>query len=146
MKRRVVLSVVTVLLVLLSAGSAMAEPIAIIVNANNPVSALTISEVKRLYENDTLTWPNGRPVVLYDLRVKDEVRKRFSGIVLGKEPKIVAREWARKKITNMAKNPPMTLKAASLVQKYVGRDAYAIGYLLKGQVTSTAVKIVLTIE
>jgi len=122
------------------------EAVVVIVSADNPMKALSVEEVHKYYENDILNWPNGKKIVLYDLRTKDEARQRFSEAVLGKDPQKVAMEWANKKITNTAKNPPRTVRSAILMQERVAKDPNAIGYMLKSDVTSNKVKIVTTIE
>lgn len=137
--------IITVLLLFFS-KTATAESLAVIVHVDNPVSTLSMVEIKKIYENDVLKWADGKGIVLYDLRVKDEARKKFSTAVLDKEPRKVAMEWASRKISNTAKNPPRTVKAAVLVQSKVGKDPTAIGYLMKEQVNSKKVKIVATID
>ncbi len=130
---------------LLSVIPANADEVVVIVNASNSED-ISVAEIKKLYENHTLNWSNGSKVVLYDLPVKDEARKKFSNAVLGKDAGKVAMEWASKKITNTAKNPPRTLKSAVLVQSKVGKDPNAIGYLFKSKVTNKDVRIVATLK
>ena len=122
------------------------EPLVIIVNAESKIESLTAEEVAQFYNNDKLTWPDGKQVVLYDLKVKDEARARFSRHVLDKEPDKVAMEWASRKITNTAKNPPRTVSSAVLMETRVAKDPAAVGYLLKSKVTSDRVRIVHVIE
>jgi ABC-type phosphate transport system substrate-binding protein len=122
------------------------QAVVVIVSTANPVTSLSIDQVNKFYENDILHWDNGKRVVLYDLRTQDEARKKFSTIVLGKDPEKVAMEWANKKITNTAKNPPSTVRSAVLLQERVAQNPNAIGYLLKSELTSKGVKIVTTIE
>lgn len=122
------------------------DTIVIIVNRDNPVKSLSIAEVRKFYENDVLEWPDGTAVVLYDLPIKDDARKVFSDNVLGKDAGEVAMEWASKKITNTAKNPPLTLKSPVLIQDRVGKNSAAMGYILKSKVSSGKVKVVGTIN
>ncbi|MBI5327357.1 MAG: hypothetical protein HZB80_03550 [Deltaproteobacteria bacterium] len=123
-----------------------AEQIAVIVNKANQVSKMSSDEVKKLYTNDVLTWSDGKNVNLYDLSTGDPARKDFSNKVLGKDAEKVAEEWANKKITNSAKNPPITVKSSILVLDRVGKDVSAIGYLLKKDVKGENVKIIATID
>ncbi len=147
MKNKTVSSVVLIIsFILIWAGSVQAEEIVVIVNANNPVEKLTMAEIKKYYENVLLKWPHGTKVTLYDLRVKDDIRKKFSQIVLGKDPRRVAMDWANKRITNTAKNPPRTLTSGILVQDKVSKEKAAMGYLLKSMVSNSNVKIVATVD
>ncbi len=123
-----------------------ADPVVVIVNSANPVNSLDVDAVRKYYENDLLQWEDGRKVTLYDLRVKDEARETFSRTVLQKEPDTVAMEWANKKITNTAKNPPRTVSSEVLMQARVGKDPGAIGYLRRSALSSEGVKVVATLE
>ncbi len=128
------------------ASVAGAESIAFIVNAGNPVGSMSPAEIKKFYENDTVKWPDGKNIVLYDLPVKNDARKKVSTAVLGKDADEVARDWANKKITNTAKNPPVVVSSGVLVQSRVADDPGAIGYLPKGDVANGKVKIIAVIE
>ncbi len=123
-----------------------ADPVVVIVNTDNPVTSLDLDTVRKYYENDLLQWEDGRKITLYDLRVKDEARGTFSRDVLQKEPGTVAMEWANKKITNTAKNPPRTVSSEVLMQARVGKDPGAIGYLRRSTLSSDQVKVVATLE
>ncbi len=125
---------------------AAADPVVVIVNTANPVTSLDLNTVRKFYENDLLQWDDGKKITLYDLRVKDEARQRFSREVLQKEPDMVAMEWANQKITNTAKNPPRTVSSEVLMQARVGKDPAAIGYLHRSELSSDQVKVVATLE
>ena len=127
-------------------AAAFAEPVAVIVNASNPVSSMSVAEIRKLYENDAVKWPDSKPVALFDLPVKNDVRKKFSSAVHGKAPEEVTRDWANKKITNTAKNPPVTVSSAVVIQSKVSEDTGAIGYLSKTDVTSSKVKVIAVID
>lgn len=123
-----------------------AEEVAIIVSVDNPISKMSLDEIKNYYDDNVLNWPGGDKVVAYDLPTKHDARKVFSNAVMGKNARDVAMEWANRKITNTAKNPPYTLKSEVLIQNKVGKDSNAIGYILKSKVTSSKVKIVAVIK
>ena len=148
MKKLIYLFAVAAILFTAPTAGALAggEPVAIIVNKDNPIASISLSDIKKFYENDALEWPDGTRIVLYDLPVKNEARKTFSDRVLGKGARDVAMEWANRKITNTAKNPPLTLKSPVLTQARVGKNPSAIGYLPKSAVKSNKVKIVAIIE
>ncbi len=129
-----------------TASAGAGEAVVVIVNADNPVKTLSVEDVRHYYENDVLNWPNGKKIHLYDLLTQDPAREKFSDTVLEKDAQKVAMEWAGRKITQTAKNPPKTVRSATLMQARVARDPNAIGYLLKGNITSKKVKVVTTIE
>ncbi|MBE9503636.1 MAG: hypothetical protein IME96_05625 [Proteobacteria bacterium] len=148
MKIKILIFLATSVFFLLSSSSksAIAEEIAVVVNKDNPVETLSLEEVKDFYKNNVLTWSDGSRVVMYDLPVKHEVRKVFSVVLLGKEAKEVAREWANKKITNTAKNPPFTLKSEVLIQHKVSKSVAAIGYVRKSKLSRDKVRVVAVIK
>ncbi|MBE9502571.1 MAG: hypothetical protein IME96_00165 [Proteobacteria bacterium] len=133
-------------LLLFSSETAKAEPVAVIVNAGNSAQSLTIEDLRKYYENDILSWPDGTRIVLINLSVNSDARKKFSRTVLKREALDVAREWSNRKITNTAKNPPLVVKSELLVQARIARISNAIGYLAMSKVTSDKVRIVLTIK
>lgn len=123
--------------------AAAAEPIAVIVNRENPVEALTEHDIRKIYTNHTLNWPGGAMVTIYDLAMQSPLRAIFSDRILGSTPEKVAEEWAHLKITNQAKNPPITMKSEMLIIRKVASEKGAIGYVSMGLVTNNpAVKIV----
>ena len=125
--------------------SAFAENIVVIVNDSNNQS-LTSSDVKAIYSDNIIQWNDGTSIKAYDLPVKDESRESFSQKVLGTSARATAKEWANRKITNTAKNPPKT-KKERLVVASVKKKANAIGYVsesaIKGQ---DGVKVIMTIK
>lgn len=112
-----------------NAGAVLAGTVAVIVNSSNQHRSMSTEEIKRLYTNAALAWPDGTPVTLYDLALNDPVRSVFSESVLRKSPMSVAEEWAHLKITNQAKNPPIAIKSEALIVRRVSREKGAIGYV-----------------
>ncbi len=110
------------------------DPVAVIVNRDNPVEEMNANGIKRIYTNSVLSWPDGTPITIYDLDIRDPLRESFSGQILGKTPGKVAEEWAHLKITNQAKNPPQTVKSEALIIRRVSREKGAIGYVSLGLV------------
>lgn len=137
---------------MLTAIGAVAAPkddtIAIIVNRSSPVKELGEREIKQIYTNAILRWPEeNTPIVIFDLSISDPVRRKFSNAVIGRSPEKVAEDWAHLKITNQAVNPPITLKSQRLIIKRVALKKGAIGYVAKRMIEKDdKVRIVLTIK
>jgi ABC-type phosphate transport system substrate-binding protein len=124
-----------------------AEPVAVIVNSENTAGGMDPGEIRKMYTNNTLIWPDGSPVILYDLLIENRLREVFSSRILGKDPERVAEEWAHLKITNQAKNPPVTMKSEALIIKRVASERGAIGYVSLSAVRNNPrVRVVFTIE
>jgi ABC-type phosphate transport system substrate-binding protein len=126
---RAVFFIAAFVLVAFNAASALAETVAVIVNSSNQQRSLSVEEIRKFYTNSVLEWPDGTPVTLYDLDMRDPVRSVFSEAVLKKTPVSVAEEWAHLKITNQAKNPPIAIKSEALIVRRVSREKGAIGYV-----------------
>lgn len=124
---------------------AWAEKVAVIVNAANQ-QKLTAHDIKNIYLDNIITWDNGDRIKSYDLPVKNDARQAFSNEVLNMRAQNVAREWANKKITNTAKNPPRTTRDR-LVAAFVAKDPDAIGYVPAAMVQGNSdVRVVMTVE
>lgn len=145
---KLILSLITVIfLYILPAAGYCSEPVAVIVNRDNRVEGLSQGELRKIYTNNILNWPDGTPIIIYDLSVQDPMRHVFSGKILEKSPDKVAEEWAHLKITNEAKNPPLTLKSEALIIRRVSNEKGAIGYVSLSTVTRNPdVKVVFTIQ
>jgi ABC-type phosphate transport system substrate-binding protein len=124
-----------------------AETMAVVVNKNNPVASLSIAQIKRIYQDGMVRWPGGDKIKVYDLPVDNPGRVRFSKEVLGKAADRVASEWANKKVTNTAKNPPRIVKSKVLMLYKVSKSKSAIGYLPLSMAKGKAmVKVMATID
>ena len=129
-------------------GTASAgEKVVVIVNeANANAQGVTAADLKNMYNDIVIHWSNDQPIDLYDTPVSAEARKIFSEKVLGVSPNEAAREWANRKITNTAKNPPKTTKE-ELVPKLVARDPNAIGYVSASVAEGKqGIKVIMTLE
>lgn len=126
---RVVIAIAAILLALGQWAAATAETVAVIVNISNQQKSLSVEEIRKLYTNAALAWPDGTPVTLYDLAMTDPARAVFSEAILNKDPVDVAEDWAHLKITNQAKNPPVAIKSEALIVRRVSREKGAIGYV-----------------
>jgi len=130
----------------LSADTAFSESIAIIVNRDNPVKSLSEQDLKKFYSDISVKWASGDRVKIYDLPINDEARRIFSAKILKRSPEDVTMEWANKRITNTAKNPPNTLKSQVLMQSKVASEKGGLGYMFADKVNHKKVKVVLTIK
>lgn len=144
---RSIISIVIAVVFSLQARASFAETVAVIVNNGNPVNSLDLNKIRKIYTNNTLSWPDGMPIAIYDLSVHDPLRAVFSENVLGKAPSKVAEEWAHLKITNQAKNPPMPVKSQQLIIRRVAKEKGAIGYVsLSAVKDNSEVKVVNTLQ
>ena len=127
-------------------GTVMADDkVVVIVNEANS-QMLSTTDLKNMYNDIVIHWTNNQPIDLYDIPVAAQARKIFSEKVLGVSPSEAARDWANRKITNTAKNPPKTTKEA-LVPKFVANDPNAIGYVSASEAEGKkGIKVIMTLE
>jgi len=142
MKKGIIALVIYVALI----GTAAAgDKVVVIVNKAN-AQGVTASDLKNMYNDIVIHWSNNEPIDMYDTPVSAEARKIFSEKILGMTPSEAAREWANRKITNTAKNPPKTTKE-ELVPKLVARDPNAIGYVSASVAEGKeGIKVIMTLE
>jgi len=62
------------------------DSVAVIVHKDNPVSGLTLAELKDLYTGKATTWSDGRPVVLFNRNSDSGTRECFQHVVLQNAP------------------------------------------------------------
>jgi ABC-type phosphate transport system substrate-binding protein len=131
----------------LAAAPAGAETMAVVVNKNNPIASLSVAQIRRIYQDEMVRWPGGDKIEVYDLPVDNPGRAQFSRRVIGKAADRVAADWANKKITNTAKNPPKIVKSKVLMLYKVSKSKSAIGYLPLAMAKGKAmVKVMATID
>ncbi len=146
-------SLITIFIAFFIACSALvvspanAETMVVVVNKKNPMTSLSIAQVKRIYSDDMVRWPDGEKIRVYDLPVDNSDRAHFSRSVIGKDAAKVASEWANKSVTNTAKNPPTIVKSKVLMLYKVSKSKTAIGYLPASMAKGKAMlKVMTTID
>ncbi len=131
---------------MLVVAQAKAEPLAVIVNTDNPVNSLSFKKIRMIYHDETIVWSGGKKINAYDLSVKSPERALFSKKIMGKSPDKIAEEWANKKITDSSKNQPRVVSKMELVLYRVKKDKFAIGYvplsMISGDISVKKVAVV----
>ena len=61
------------------------DGVVVIVHKNNPVGNLSVAELKDLFTGKTASWPDGKPVVLFNRNADSGTREVFQEHVLGKD-------------------------------------------------------------
>jgi ABC-type phosphate transport system substrate-binding protein len=113
-----------------------AGSLAIVLNRDNPVTSLPLSELQRIFRKQTRMWPHGEPVVPVDWDATTEVRQAFSKQVMNRTVREMADFWVQQNITQ-GLTPPSTLKSARAVLRFVASVPGAIGYLPAGELDET---------
>lgn len=112
----------------------------VIVNAANPVTALSRDEVARLFLKKTTTWPNGSPVAPVDQRSDSIGRQAFCREVLQKDMSEISSYW-NQMIFSGRTLPPLAKGSDEDVVAYIRANPNAIGYVADRTPLGQGVKI-----
>lgn len=116
------------------------DVIVVIVNRANPASALTLSELRPIFQTTKTSWSSGGDAVPVNLPEDNSLRHDFDHVVLGLDPERVARYWKDRKIRGGARAPARALSTGAML-KAVAAKAGAVGYVKASEANAT-VKVV----
>lgn len=125
-------------------ASAGPDEIVVIVNKDNPATALGQSDLRPIFQTTKTEWPDGSKILPLNLPEADPMRLGFDAAVLGLDPDRVARYWVDRKIRG-GNPPPKKIPSGALVVKLVSAKVEAVGYANVGDVDKS-VKIVARIR
>ncbi|RMD84972.1 MAG: hypothetical protein D6815_02965 [Candidatus Dadabacteria bacterium] len=108
-------------------ASAFNERFVVVVNPNNPVSAISRDDLERIYRRTLVFWPNGRRIVPINAPFGSPLREAFRKAVLRSKAETLATYWNRRYFDGIL--PPPVLKSVEAIRAYVARRAGAIAYL-----------------
>lgn len=135
---------ISIFLLTLSYSAHSRADIAVIVNNDNDISALTLSELKRIYTGKVSQFSNGVPIHLSDLSKKDPIRDSFYKRATGKSTKKMIAYW-RERLFSGEGIPPKENRSAARMKFWVSDQQGAIGYVDASEI-DTSVKTVLVIK
>ncbi len=146
--RKTISIIFTLLIFVLMGNPSTAQelPFKIIVNASNPVSSMTKSQVSNLFLKKVVEWEDGLKVIPVDLVERLSVREKFTHEIHGREITAVNAYWMKQKFSG--RNwPPLEKASYEEVLKYVKENIGAIGYIPEStQIEGNEVKVVLIKE
>ncbi|MBS0156493.1 MAG: hypothetical protein JSS38_18065 [Nitrospira sp.] len=103
---------------------AHADPLAIIVNKNNPNTSVSMTAVASMYRGETLHWPGGNRIKLVNREISAEERKTFYLRVLNAKPdQVFYRQGTPVPIQSVIE------RSDEAVVRFVGVIEGAIGYV-----------------
>ena len=123
------LALVAVIIVLAPASQdAQERPFVVIVNKANPVSSLTLAELRRIFMKQTRMWPHGESIVPVDWDATSPVRVEFSQRVLERSVRDMADFWVQQSVTQ-GLAPPSTQRSSRALLRFVASVNGAISYV-----------------
>ncbi len=126
------------LIVLMWTGHASTEiiPFVVIVNNANPVTSLTMVELRRIFMKQSRMWPHGEPMVPVDWDSTHYMRAVFSKDVLDRTVREMQDYWVQQSMTQGV-TPPSTQRSARAVLRFVAGVPGAISYVPPSEVDET---------
>lgn len=118
-----------VFLIALSMRSAFAgRKVAVVVNAENPVTELSVPEVRDYFLKRKTQWPDGKPVRFVDWEEGAAVRGAFLSEIVRKSARDLELFWIGEKLYH-GNSAPIKVNSVEMVTAFVSRLAGAIGYV-----------------
>ena len=100
----------------------------VVVNATNPASSITRSQLAALFTKKEQSWSNGTPAFPVDLPADDPTREAFTESVHGKSPQAIRAYW-QQQIFSGRDVPPPERGSDEEVLAYVRSTVGAVGYV-----------------
>ena len=124
------LGLLMVVAAMASAAPARAENagMRVIVNARNPIAAMTRVDVSKLFLGKSDKWPDGSVAAPVDIAGRTQTRRLFSQEILGKELVAIENRWQQLIFKGEAVPPP-TKSTEQEAISFVSQNPGAIAYV-----------------
>jgi ABC-type phosphate transport system substrate-binding protein len=108
---------------------AAGDPIVVIVNSSNPVSNLTMSELKKLFLSDRSRWDTGKAVAPVMVMAGAPERTAFLKIVCGMNDTDFGKYFLQAAFTGKSATPPKEVGNSASLKNFVATSPGAIGFV-----------------
>lgn len=115
----------------------------VIVNKANPVKALSVVELRRIFMKQTRMWPHAESIVPVDWDATSPHREAFSRLVLARSVREMGDYWVQQSVTQ-GLAPPSTQRSARAMLRFIASVPGAIGYLPPGDADDTVAVVNVT--
>ena len=102
---------VAVLMVAPAQQTAQEPTLVAIVNKANPVTSLTLMELRRIFMKQSRMWPHGESIVPVDWDATSPIRESFSRRILQRSVRDMADYWVQQSVTQ-GLAPPSTHRSS----------------------------------
>jgi hypothetical protein len=109
--------------------------LAVIVAPSSKVTNISIADLRRVFQSERLTDPDGNRLIALNHPPKTVDRVGFDRVVLGMDPEGVGRFWIDRKIRG-GSGPPRTVESLATLRRVVEKLPGAIGYLRPSQLSN----------
>ena len=111
------------------ANPAPTDTILVIVSDKSPLTNLSSTQLRRLFQKRGFVGPNGEKSIPLNLPPRHPTRVAFDRLVLNLEPNQVGRYWIDRKIRGQT-GPPKTLRSDRLLQRFVKAIPKTVAYIM----------------
>jgi ABC-type phosphate transport system substrate-binding protein len=141
MKRTVLALVATALLAFATRAQAAADDVAVIVHKSNPISAMTMIELRKIVLAQEAKWPGGGKIVVWMTSPGQPERAGTLKIVCGMSETDYTLHFMHASFNGDAGDPPKSARSSALVRQSITGAANGVGFILASQVDDS-VKVV----
>ena len=120
-----------------AARSQDAEPLAIVVNRSNPMSEISLADLRKLYRGQRSRWSNGRRVTLVMRDPGTPEREAILQTLYGVDEDEYRRGFLQAVFSGEAIGAPRVLASPNGVLRFVFNVPGAIGYVRVSEVDAT---------
>lgn len=110
-------------------GAQDTEPLAIVVNRNNPISEISLADLRRVFRGQRTRWSNGRRVTLVMRNAGTAERNAILHSVYGLDETEYRRTYMQAVFSGQTADAPKTLTSTNGVLRFVYNVPGAIGYV-----------------
>ena len=119
--------IISILLLLLWSGPALAGEAVLVVHRDNPVSSLEIAEVRAIFLGKKVFWDDGNGIEVL-LQKSGETHQSFSQKTLGKSPRQLSMYWKRILFSGEG-IPPREVNGDGEMLETIAANIKGIGYI-----------------
>lgn len=114
-----------------------AEPLAIVVNRSNPMTEISLADLRKIYRGQRSRWSNGRRVTLVMRDPGTPERVAILQRLYGVDEDEYRRGWLQAVFTGEANGSPKVLASPNGVLRFVFNVPGAIGYVRASEVDAS---------
>jgi len=109
--------------------------LAVIVSPNSRLTSISMSDLRRVFQSERLTDPDGNRLIALNHPPKTVDRMGFDLVVMGMDAEAVGRFWIDRKIRG-GSGPPRTVESLATLRRVVEKLPGAIGYVRPAQLSN----------
>jgi hypothetical protein len=109
--------------------------LAVIVSPTSNLTNISVSDLRRVFESERLTDPDGNRLIPLNHPPKTVDRVGFDEVILGRDADAVGRFWIDRKIRG-GNGPPRTVESLATLRRVVEKLPGAIGYIRPSQLSN----------